>query len=341
MRSVPTIRRLSTSTLSRCLAWPACLPIQLDPIIDARSTGSCRRWASTLSLDALKEIRLRSGAPMVECKKALQHSNNDLTAAMDWLREHGAAKASSKVQGRATTEGLVGVATAENGRSASLVKVSSETDFASRSDKFQELVLNVANAALIADSASLSSESILNEVSASADGKSVKSLLDEAIVAIRENISVAHAFKLEDEGDNGGAVVGYVHNRVGQTQAGTAAALVHLVPLGEPVPLETMQNVGKKLAMHVVAARPQYLNSESIPSDVLAHEKEILVKQQEGSGKPPDIVAKVVEGRLRKFYESVCLTEQDHMIEEKNPKVGTFLEENGLAVKKFEALFVN
>lgn len=301
------------------------------------STTRGTRSFGTLSMDLLKELRARSGAPIVDCKKALQNvSNNDLNAAMDWLREHGAAKASSKVEGRETTEGLVALGISDDCRSATLVKVASETDFAGRSAKFLELVLNVADTALEANG-TVSEESIL---SSSRDGKTVKDRLDEAIVAIRENISVTNAVKVECE-KAGMIVVGYVHNRVGQSMAGTAAAVVELAPLNDKVSVETMQSVGKKLAMHIVAARPQYLTPDSVPSDVLEREKDILMKQQEGSGKSLEILEKVVQGRLRKFYESICLVEQPHMIEDKNPKVGKHLKDQGIAVTRFEALSIS
>lgn len=305
--------------------------------------------SSGFSMELLKDLRTRSGAPIVDCKKALQHADNDMAGAMDWLREHGAAKASSKLKGRETSEGLIGMTTSADGKSASLVKLASETDFAGRSAMCVDLVLSVAEAALETRSL-VDTETILEtKASAAADSggnsKTVKDLLDEAIVAIRENLSLPNVVRMEagSEGGNG-ILVGYVHNRVDPSRdAGTAAALVELAPEEgkKDVTKETLQAVGKKLAMHVVAARPQYMSPEDVPESELEKEKEILTKQQESSGKPPEIVEKIVLGRLRKFYEGVCLTEQAHMIEEKNPKVGKVLKSHGITIKRFELLSIS
>jgi elongation factor Ts len=305
-------------------------------------------------MEALKDVRSRSGAPIVECKKALKAvadagggaSGTDVVAlALDWLREHGAAKAASKLRDREATEGLVCVAISPDGKRGSLVQVSSETDFAGRSDRFLDLATTVADAALkqkLCRNGPVPLEGLL-ELPDGATGKTIRDLLDEAVVAIRENLGVSHAAAIscnEDGGDDDSIVVGYVHNRVGSSSAGTAAAIVELGsadPAKRPVGSEVLQAVGKKLAMHVVAAKPQHLRLQDVPGEAVDRELEILRKQQEGSGKPPEIVEKVVQGRLRKFYESVCLLDQPHFIEDKNPKVGSYLSEQGIVVKRFEA----
>lgn len=294
------------------------------------------RSMSSFSLEMLKGLRAQTGAPVVECKKALQETNNDLQAAMDWLRKHGAAKASSKVQGRETLEGLIGLTISGDGKSAALVKLASETDFAGRSTKFAELVMNVANATLnVSQTGSLDQDVILN--TPAVQDKLVKDLLDETILAIRENLSVSSVVKLSTER---GIFVGYVHNKVDSSNhAGASAAVVEVESDGK-VDLDTLNMIGKKLAMHVVAARPQYLTAKDVPADIVAKEKELLSSQTEHNGKPPEVVAKIVEGRLRKFYEGICLTEQAHMIEEKNPKVSKVLADHGIKVNSFEAFFI-
>lgn len=340
------------------------------------SASSCRSFSAdggaaaavpatggALSMEALRELRSRSGAPIVECKKALVASGNDVGSALDWLREHGAAKAASKVQGRATHEGLVATALSSDGRAGAIVHVSSETDFAGRSDKFVDLVTGVAQIALQqqpqpqahpqaqAGSGALEGDALLG-LADRTTGRTVQDLLDEAVVAIRENMGVEYAATVRCDAAEAGtsAVVGYVHNRVGAgagvggggaSTAGTAAALVLVESVGpRAVPLERLQSVGKRLAMHVVAARPQYLRVEDVPDDVVRHERDILLKQEDGGGKSPEILERIVQGRLRKFYEGVCLLEQPHFIEEKNPKVGLFLKGQGVAVKRFEARFI-
>jgi elongation factor Ts len=304
-------------------------------------------------MEALKEVRSRSGAPIVDCKKALNASDNDVALALDWLREHGAAKASSKVQGRATNEGLVATALSSDGKSGSIVHVSSETDFAGRSDKFVDLASGVAQIALQQASSApgggaLDPQALLG-MPDSATGKSVQDLLDDAVVAIRENMGVEYAatMRCNDNDDNDSvtsAVVGYVHNRVGvgggTSTAGTAAALVLVRSIDPHATAERLQSVGKKLAMHVVAARPQYMSPDDVPPEVVQHERDILLKQEDGTGKSPEILERIVQGRLRKFYEGVCLLEQPHFVEDKNPKVGPYLKGQGIAVERFEARFI-
>lgn len=327
-----------------------------------------RRSLSAISMDLLKQLRAQSGAPIVECKKAIQSTMDDnssssgdqqLTAALDWLREHGAAKASSKVQGRETKEGLVALVVAPNNKSAALVKVGSETDFASRSPKFVDFVLHVANATLDSGgSRSNSSNNMMIEPDTvhtftSAEGKSVKDALDETIVAIRENLSVTDAVHVDTSGN--GMVVGYVHNRVNSTMAGTAAAVVEVAPLSNDKAVEddVMQSVGKKLAMHIVASRPAYMTPQDVPADEVEKEKSILMKQiqdeedaaadskkKKSKQKPPEIIEKIINGRMRKFYQQVCLTEQPHMIEDQNPKVATVLEKAGIQLMRFKSLSI-
>lgn len=297
-----------------------------------------RHFSASFSMEILKELRALSGAPIVECKKALQSTDGELQSAMDWLREHGAAKASSKVQGRETTQGLIGLQVSPDGKSASLVKVASETDFAALSARFVEFVVRVADATrTIPKDGEASSETLLQ---ASSDGDTVKRLMDEAVVAIRENISVKQAIKFEAS-DAEGILVGYIHNRVDSKDAGLAAALVEVVPTQSgSVSSDKLQEIGKRLAMHVVAARPAYLSSDDIPEDELTKEKDMLRSQMADSNKPPEILEKIVSGRLHKYFEEFCLLEQAHMIEEANPKIKSFLKDSGVAVKRFKLMTI-
>jgi elongation factor Ts len=306
-------------------------------------------------MDALREVRSRSGAPIVECKKALgavAHSEDDGDAAvvveraLDWLREHGAGKAASKVRDREASEGLVAIRISDDSRSGSLVQVGSETDFAGRSGRFLDLVTTVAGTALRTNQGEdgiVPIEALLAaayEDSGRVTGKTVKDLLDEAVVAIRENLVVSYAAKIRCVKHDDSIVVGYVHNRMGTSLAGTAAAIVEVGsadPAQRVVDTEALEGVGKKLAMHVVAAQPRYLRREDVPIDVVDRERDVLRKQQEQEGKSPEIAERIVQGRLRKFFESTCLLEQPHFIEEANPKVGPFLKERGIVVRRFEA----
>jgi elongation factor Ts len=232
-----------------------------------------RSFAAAISLSALKDLRAQSGAPMMECKKALESSNGDLKDAMDWLRKHGAAKASSKLAGREATEGLIGIKVNRDGNKASIVKVASETDFAGRSAAFVHLVTIVAEATMASSVTGILDEEQILE--SSFDNKTVKDAMDEAIVAIRENIKVSYAHSLEA---SHGVWVGYVHGRMENSEvAGTAAAVVHVTPKdGVNVSVEVLKDAGKKLAMHIVAAKPLYLNPETVPSEEIEREKDIL-----------------------------------------------------------------
>jgi elongation factor Ts len=280
----------------------------------------------------------------VDCKKALQTTNNDLNAALDWLREHGAAKTSSKVQGRETTEGLIAIQISDNNTVASIVRVSSETDFAGRSSKFVSFVSDVAAAIANVDATGrVDSNDILN---ATTNGKTVKDQLDEVIVAIRENISVSDAIKLSASSDSKSILVGYVHNKIDTSiEAGTAAAILEISPTKEGISTVELQTVGKKLAMHIVAAKPQYMTPDDVPDEEVQKEKDILTKQIVGDAanktKSPEMIEKIVQGKLRKYYQAVCLLEQGHMLEDKNPKVESVLKESGIEVKQFTALSIN
>lgn len=297
----------------------------------------CRLFST---MDLIKDLRIQSGAPIVDCKKALANSNNDLQAALDWLREHGAAKVSSKVGDREAKEGLVGLKISDDNKSASLVQVSSETDFAGRSDAFGKLVTYCAEAALKNESIN-GPVDISDLLEVEHDSKKVKQAIDEAKVAIRENLRLGSAVSLYTPHEEG-VLVGYVHGRVLPFYAGTAAAIVDLSPAGgKNVNQEILLETGKKLAMHVVAAKPQYLNPESVPQDVVKAEKNILKKQLEDSQKTPEIIEKIVSGKMRKYYETVCLSEQSHMIEEDNPKIAKHLKNLGINLNRYELLSID
>lgn len=203
----------------------------------------------------------------------LSYYQRPLCVVVDWLREHGVAKASSKLKGREAAEGLIGVKIAEDGASASLVKVSSETDFASRSPAFVSLVSTAVDAALGSNGGDAAG--VLDTATL---GPSVKEALDEAILAIRENMSVSRAMKFASLE---GKYVGYIHGRIdGSEVAGTSAAIVHVAPNSDKeVPGDVMEQVGKKLAMHVVAAKPLYLSPEDVPEEEVEKERTILMQQ--------------------------------------------------------------
>lgn len=280
---------------------------------------------------------------MMECKKAIQADgvDGDYDKAADWLRKNSSVKTASKLAGRDAVEGLVGLHIVQSCGSGgnergSLVKIASETDFASRSPDFVALVDTVA--AAVTEDASVSQtvdvDTFISENAA------VKQAMEDAVLSIRENLQIASATTMVAMPDS--QLVGYVHGKVDTTKmAGTAAALVQLEVVQVPSkPTKEIEEIGKKLAMHIVAAKPTYLSPDDVPEDVLSKEREILLDQMQDSGKPPEILAKIIDGRLRKFYEGVCLTEQGHLLEEGTPKVSKCLSQLGLKVSAFQSVFV-
>jgi elongation factor Ts len=252
-----------------------------------------------ITASMVKELREKTGAGMMDAKNALVENKGDIEAAVDWLRKKGLAKAAKK-SGRTAAEGLVAIAT--SGTKGAVVEINSETDFVARNAEFQEFVIKTSQIALNAKSA----DSVATE--AYAGGKNVQETLTDLIAKIGENMSFRRAGKLEV---SKGAVVGYIHSALAPTM-GKIGVLVALESDGNN---DALQAVGKKIAMHVAAANPQALDSTSLDPAVVAREKAILTDQAKASGKPDDIIAKMMEGRMRKYYEEVCLIDQVFVID--------------------------
>mmetsp|Transcript_18158 Transcript_18158/g.28241 ORF Transcript_18158/g.28241 Transcript_18158/m.28241 type:complete len:332 (-) Transcript_18158:304-1299(-) len=298
----------------------------------SRQCANAFSTASPLSLSAkIKELREATNAPMMECKKALTDPEvgGDIELAIEHLRRQGSAKASSKVAGREAKDGLVGLCISHDSSCGALVKVASETDFASRSSVFSNLVLAVANKAVEKEEV---------DVDTLTSDETVQKLFEEAILAIRENLSIAYVRSLKHT--DGSILAGYVHGTTAPN-VGTSAAMVELAWInGNEKDTEKAKEAGKKLAMHVVASRPQYLAPSDIPTEILEKEKAILMEQLADSGKPQEVLEKIIKGKLNKFYSEVCLEEQPHVVEEKSPKVSKVLKSLGLEVKRFEAVSI-
>ncbi|WP_295812824.1 translation elongation factor Ts [uncultured Nitratireductor sp.] len=244
----------------------------------------------------VKELREKSGAGMMDCKTALTENNGDMEAAMDWLRKKGIAKADKKA-GRTAAEGLIGVASDANG--AVVVEVNSETDFVARNDAFQALVSNIATVALGTDG-SLDAVSGANYPET---GKSVADTVKDAIGTIGENMTLRRSAKLAVEN---GAVATYVHNAV-TDGLGKLGVLVAIETAGDA---DAARAFGRQVAMHVAATNPMALTEADVDPTAVAREKEIFSDQARQSGKPENIIEKMVEGRLRKFFEEVVLLKQ-------------------------------
>ncbi|PYE88171.1 translation elongation factor Ts [Phyllobacterium leguminum] len=250
----------------------------------------------SISASQVKELRELSGAGMMDCKSALAETNGDMEAAIDWLRKKGISKADKKA-GRTAAEGLVGVAT--NGKKSVVVEVNSETDFVARNDAFQEIVRNVANAALGTDG---TTEAV---AAATYPGstKSVTEVIKDAIGTIGENLSFRRSAALSVAD---GVVATYVHNGVSDG-LGKMGVLVAIETTGDA---DAAQAFGRQVAMHVAATNPLALTPAEIDPAVVEREKVIFADQARQSGKPEAIIEKMVEGRLRKFYEEVVLLSQ-------------------------------
>ena len=249
----------------------------------------------------VKQLRERTGVGMMDCKKALEENTGDLEAATDWLRKKGLAVAAKKA-GRTAAEGLIGMRL--DGPVGVLVEVNSETDFVARNETFQALVRLIAGMAPAAkgDVAALVGYPV------SGTGRTVGQEIQQAIGVIGENLTLRRTAFLEVEQ---GLVAGYVH---AQVAAGLGKIGV-LVGLRSKAPPAALVDLGKSLAMHVAAANPLALDRASFDAAVVARERAIYVDQAKATGKPDSIVEKMVEGRLRKFYEEQALLEQVFVVD--------------------------
>ncbi|MEX0406970.1 translation elongation factor Ts [Aquibium sp. LZ166] len=254
----------------------------------------------SISASQVKELREMTGAGMMDCKTALTETNGDMEAAVDWLRAKGISKADKKA-GRTAAEGLIGVAS--DASSAVAVEVNSETDFVARNDAFQDIVRNIATMALSTDG----SVEAVGAATYPGGEKSVNDTIKDAIGTIGENMSLRRSAKLTVAS---GAVATYVHNAVSEN-LGKLGVLVGIETTGDA---EAARAFGRQVAMHVAATNPLALTSDQVDPAAVEREKAIFTEQARGSGKPDNIIEKMVEGRLRKFYEEVVLLKQAFVI---------------------------
>jgi elongation factor Ts len=248
----------------------------------------------------VKELREKSGAGMMDCKKALIENDGDVEAAIDWLRAKGIAKADKK-SGRTAAEGLIGIN--GNGTSAVVVEVNSETDFVARNDAFQDLVRGVASVAIGTDG----SVDAIGAATYPATGKSVTDTIKDAIAHIGENMTLRRAVKLSVED---GVVATYVHNAASEG-LGKLGVLVALKSTGNK---DVLAAIGRQVAMHIAATNPLAIRSEEVDAAVAERERNVFIEQSRASGKPDAIIEKMVEGRMRKFFEEVALLSQAFVI---------------------------
>jgi elongation factor Ts len=264
---------------------------------------------SNISASMVKDLRDKTGAGMMDCKAALAETNGDMESAVDWLRKKGLSKAAKKA-GRIAAEGLIGVAAGAG--VGALVEVNSETDFVARNDQFKEFVTNAAQLALETEG---DVEKLLAKPMA---GSTVDAVLKELVAKIGENMSVRRAVALAV---SPGVVATYVHNAAA-AELGKIGVLVGLQSTADK---DKLAALGKQIAMHIAATAPLALTPAHLSADVIARERAIYADQARQSGKPENIIEKMVEGRMRKFYEESVLVSQVFVIDGETP-VGKVIE---------------
>ncbi|MFD0917500.1 translation elongation factor Ts [Pseudahrensia aquimaris] len=250
----------------------------------------------------VKELRDKSGAGMMDCKTALNENDGDMEAAMDWLRTKGIAKADKK-SARTAAEGLVAVK--GEGTKSAVVEVNAETDFVSRNDDFQALARGIADVAISTDG------SVDAITSADMGGQTVADAITKAIATIGENMNLRRASVMEV---SDGVVASYVHNAIADG-LGKIGVLVALESTGDKAALEA---IGRQVAMHVAATNPLAATKDDMDQEVVEREKKIFTETARESGKPDNIIEKMVEGRIRKFYEENVLMSQTFVIDGEN-----------------------
>jgi len=266
----------------------------------------------------VKQLREKSGAGMMDAKKALVENNGDEEAAIEWLRAKGLSKAAKK-SGRAAAEGLVAVKLSADGKTGAIVELNAETDFVSRNDTFQKALDSIANVALGVDGD-------VDALSAapSPDGEgTVDDMIKRMIATIGENMTLRRFVRLTSSG----RVASYVHNAVAPGM-GNVGVLVSLEGTGD------LEDAGRKVAMHVAATSPAAATTDELDPALIESEKRVLTEQARESGKPDAVIEKMIVGRMQKFYKEVVLVEQPFIMDP-DQTVGEFLKAQGATLKGF------
>lgn len=272
-----------------------------------------------ITAQLVKELRDKTGAGMMDCKKALTETDGDLEAGVDWLRKNGLAAAAKKA-GRVASEGLVAIAT--DGRTGAIVEVNAETDFVARNETFQDFARTIASVTL----AHGGDVEALSAAAYPGGGQSVAEKLTGLIATIGENMHIRRAETLAVKK---GVLASYVHSAI----APGVGKIAVLVGLESDADAGALTALGKQIAMHVAASAPQAVDRDGLDAAMVARERKILTEQALESGKPEAIVEKMVDGRIRKFYEDNCLLEQTFAIDGES-KISAVLESAAKAMGK-------
>jgi elongation factor Ts len=267
-----------------------------------------------ITADLVRQLRERTGAGMMDCKKALNDTDGDIDAAIDWLRKKGLSQAAKKA-GRTAAEGLVGVHA--QGTKGAIVEVNCETDFVARNENFQKFVGELAKLTYDQEA----DTDGLMQATYPSTGRTVEDELTQQIAAIGENMKISRARTMKV---SQGAVAGYVHNQLAPNQ-GKIGVLIALEAGAGPDKLEA---TAKQVAMHVAAVNPAAITQDDIDPQLVEREKQVLKDQARESGKPENIIEKMVEGRMRKFYEENALLDQTFVVDGES-RVGDMLDKLG------------
>ena len=261
----------------------------------------------------VKELREKTGAGMMDCKKVLTETNGDEERAIELLRERGIAKAAKKSD-RIAAEGLVEAYISEDGKVGVVVEVNAETDFVAKNEEFRNFVADIAKQVAQENPADV--EALLNQKSIVETDKTVKDVLTNKIATIGENMSIRRFVRYETNN----LLESYIHGD------GKIAVLVEME--------NGTHELAKDICMQIAAARPEYLDRESVPEERLAKEMEILKAQAMNEGKPEAIAEKIVQGRVGKFYSEICLVEQE-FVKDPDIKVGKLVADKGAKIVRF------
>ena len=265
-----------------------------------------------ITAELVKNLREKTGAGMMDCKKVLTETDGDMEKAAELLRERGIAKAAKK-SGRIAAEGLVATYVTPDKKVGSIVEVNAETDFVAKNDEFVDFVNSVAQ--IVADRNPADMDTLMS-TSYKDSGKTVQEMLTEKIATIGENMTIRRFERFETTG----LIESYIHG------AGKIAVLVDC-PKGESA-------LAKDVCMQIAAARPEYVNRESVPQDRVQKEMEILKAQAMNEGKPAEIAEKMVMGRIGKFYGEICLLDQE-FVKDPSIKVGDLIKSKGAEISRF------
>ena len=261
----------------------------------------------------VKDLREKTGAGMMDCKKALTETNGDMEKAIEYLREKGIAKAGKK-SGRIAAEGLVECYISDDGKTGAIVEVNAETDFVAKNQEFKDFVMDVAKQIVEKNPADV--EALLAQESISEAGKTVQEVLTNKIATIGENMNIRRFARFESEG----LVAKYIHGD------GKIAVLIEVT--------KNNPDLAKDICMQIAAARPEFVRDSEVPEERVAKEMEILKVQAMNEGKPEAIAEKMVQGRLKKFYAEICLVDQE-FVKDPSKKISDILKENDMDVVRF------